>query len=339
MHILFDHSNPFLLAHGGLQIQIEQTRSALVAAGASVEHLRWWDAGQSGDLIHFFGRPHPSYIAQAGARGIPVVFSELLTGTGSRSAAARFAQRLAIGATRALLPRGFTVRMGWDSYALAAAVIALTTWERDLMRSLFRAEPSRLHVIPNGVESFFFEKPGPAPAGTPHLICTATITWRKRVLELAQAALLSRVPVRFFGRPYSPDDPYFLRFKGLVDGSGGLLEYGGEIPDRPRLARAYREAAGFVLLSSMESQSLSALEAAACGCPLLLADLPWARASFGDQASYAPLASPERTAPHLRRFLDSPPQAFPSVLSWDEVAARLTAVYEAVLGGPRRTGS
>ena len=77
MHILFDHSNPFLLAHGGLQIQIEQTRAALLEAGAHVDYLRWWDPGQTADLIHFFGRPHPSYIDQAHKKGLPVVFSEL----------------------------------------------------------------------------------------------------------------------------------------------------------------------------------------------------------------------------------------------------------------------
>ena len=42
---------------------------------------------------------------------------------------------------------------------------------------------------------------------------------------------------------------------------------------------SYREARGFVLLSAMESLSLSALEAAACECPLFLSDLPWARSS------------------------------------------------------------
>jgi hypothetical protein len=33
MKILFDHPNPFLLAHGGFQIQIEQTQKALEGIG------------------------------------------------------------------------------------------------------------------------------------------------------------------------------------------------------------------------------------------------------------------------------------------------------------------
>ena len=56
MKVLIDHQNPFLLMHGGLQIQIEQTKAALGAIGVEVEFLRWWDPAQraglrTGDLI------------------------------------------------------------------------------------------------------------------------------------------------------------------------------------------------------------------------------------------------------------------------------------------------
>jgi len=107
------------------------------------------------------------------------------------------------------------------------------------------------------------------------------------------------------------------------------VEYVGPIEDRGVIAREYRKAAGFVLLSAMESQSLSALEAAACGCPLLLTDLPWARSSFSDGASYIPLASTEITAGYLRRFMDGVSTApkVPQVSSWDDVGARLAQVY------------
>ena len=50
-----------------------------------------------------------------------------------------------------------------------------------------------LHVVPNGVEDEFFETT-PTPK-TDWVICTATIHPRKRVLELAEAAVQARVPV------------------------------------------------------------------------------------------------------------------------------------------------
>ena len=56
MKILLNCRLPFALAHGGMQTQIEQTQAALIALGLEVEPLRWWDATQTGDLIHYFGR-------------------------------------------------------------------------------------------------------------------------------------------------------------------------------------------------------------------------------------------------------------------------------------------
>lgn len=41
MKILIDHQLPFLLAHGGLQTQIERTKTSLEDAGLEVEYLRW----------------------------------------------------------------------------------------------------------------------------------------------------------------------------------------------------------------------------------------------------------------------------------------------------------
>ena len=61
MKVLLYHLTPFALAHGGLQIQILQSRSALEKLGVEVEFLRWMDPGQTGDILHFFGRV-PTYL-------------------------------------------------------------------------------------------------------------------------------------------------------------------------------------------------------------------------------------------------------------------------------------
>ena len=55
MKILIDHPFPFFLAHGGQQIQIEETKRALESIGVGVDWLRWWDQSQSADIIHYFG--------------------------------------------------------------------------------------------------------------------------------------------------------------------------------------------------------------------------------------------------------------------------------------------
>ena len=134
--ILFDHSLPFCLAHGGFQTQIEQTRAALLQAGVEVEWLRWWDERQRGDVIHYFGRPSSSYIRFAQAKGMRVVLAELLTGLGSRGPFARTLQRATIAVARRTLPAMFTDRMSWESFRAADACVALTGWEARLMREM-----------------------------------------------------------------------------------------------------------------------------------------------------------------------------------------------------------
>jgi len=331
MKILFNCSLPFGLAHGGVQTQIEQTVAALQSAGLEAEPLRWWDATQCADLIHYVGRMPAAHIRFAHQKGIKVVIGELLTGAGSRSRSQLRLQKTIIRAVGRLAPRDFVAAFNWESYRLADACVALTPWEAHLMHYLFDAPKEHLHVVPNGIEEIFLNAP-PVARGK-WLVCTATITGRKRVLELAQAAVHAQTPVWIIGKAYTEADPYASQFFALAKREPQMIRYEGAVSDRARLAQIYREARGFVLLSTMESLSLSALEAGACGCPLLLGDLPWAHAAFGEYATYCPITAPERTAGYLRSFYEKAPALPPPPppMTWLEVARQLKTIYENIL--------
>lgn len=333
MKILFDHQSPFLLAHGGFQIQIEQTKCALEAAGVAVEYLRWWDGAQAGDLIHFFGRPSGSYIDFAHAKGMAVVIAELLSGLGSRSPQLLTLQKFGIQLVRQYFPQPLWAKLGWDAYSKADRIVALTAAEAQLMERIFGAPPARIEIIPNGVDADFFEVGQSQIERGKFLVCAATITGRKRVLELAQAAVAAQTRLWIVGKSYSNVDLYAQRFMEFVRQHPDIIRHEGAVSDRATMARIYREARGFVLLSTKESLSLSALEAAACGCPLLLSDLPWARSFFGANATYCAIADPERTAKCLRDFYNAAPTAptAPKPLSWSEVAMKLKLIYEQTL--------
>jgi glycosyltransferase involved in cell wall biosynthesis len=332
MKILLACSLPFVLAHGGHQTQIEQTLAGLQNIGLDAEPLRWWDAGQTGDLIHYLGRMPAEQIRLAHQKGIKVVMGELLTATGSRSPAQLRLQKFVCRAIAGLAPRTFVAAFNWESYRLADACVANTSWEAHLMSYLFGAPLERVHVVPNGVEEVFLNSP-PVPRG-PWLVCSATITERKRVVELAESAILAQTPAWIIGKAYSDSDPYAQRFFALAKQHPQMLRYEGAITDRARLAQIYREARGFVLLSTMETRSLAAEEAAACQCPLLLGDLPWAHATFGSSAKYCPVTdSVEAAAKALREFYDAAPglPPPPRPASWNEVARQFKKVYERVL--------
>lgn len=330
MKILFDHQTPFPLAHGGLQIQIQRTKEALESLGVEVEYLRWWDGSQRGDIIHFFGRANPSHIDFAHNKGMKYVMSELFTGQGSRTKAQLKLQGAVENLLRMSVPPLLLSNFRWDAYKKTDALIVGTAWEAEVAILLFDPPRGKLHVLANGVEDIFFVDPHHAPKREDALVCTATITQRKRVVELAQAAIAAGTPLRILGAPYGEKDPYYARFLEAVAGSSGLVRYEGPIAARDQLARVYQSARGFVLLSAMETRSLSAEEAAAAGCPLLLSDLPWAKSVFGNSASYCPLTSSvSATARSLREFYNRTPSApLPNrPCRWGDVATQLLDIY------------
>jgi glycosyltransferase involved in cell wall biosynthesis len=330
VRILIDHPDPFLLAHGGVQIQIEQTRQALIECGLEVDFLRWWDSAQKGDIIHFFGRPFPAYIRAAHQNGLKVVFSPLHGGTGSRSRWQLLLQMTANRLAESFIPSQLLNRLAWETYRMGDACIVLTSWEAHLIRYLFRAPAEKVHIVPNGVEKVF--SPAPQVKRGPWLVTTAIVRPLKRPLETAQAAIAARTPYWWIGKPYAESDSYYQQFNALCRASPQWLHYEGSIENRAQLAAIYQQARGFVLLSRWESLSLSAMEAAACGCPLLLSDLPWARSAFGTAASYCPLAGVQTTARILRAFYDQAPALPPppQPKDWLAVGRMLKGIYESV---------
>jgi glycosyltransferase involved in cell wall biosynthesis len=320
-----------------LQTQVLRTFEALKALGVEVEFLRWWDGRQSGDVLHFFGRVSSDHLRQAHQKGMKVVQAELLTEQGSRSPARLKLQTILKRVTLLSLPRRYVdLLFNWDSYRQADACVALTEWEAFLMQKVYGAPPEKTHVIPNGVEDVFLNS---LPAKRGHwLVCTATITERKRVLELAEAAVRAQTPLWIIGKPYSEADAYAQRFNAVAKASSAMVRYEGPIENRAKLAQVYREARGFVLLSAMESLSLSALEAAACECPLLLSRLPWATTVFHESACYCPVtSSAAKTAGHLRQFYAAAPglKPPPRPLTWLEVGQQLKRLYETLLSTSR----
>jgi len=335
MKVLFECHTPFMLAHGGAQVQIEQTMAALRALGVSVEPLRWWDEAQSGDVLHHFARIPVHVQRLAHEKGMKLVMSAFMSGLGARPGWQRLAQKLALRAIKPAAPRRLRDLFDWDSYRLLDAILALTPYEASLLTGIHGAPPSRVHVVPNGVEEVFLKRQ-PVPRG-PWLVCTATITEQKEVLKLAQMAVQAEAPTWIIGRAYSETDEYTRRFVEYARQNARLVRYEGPISDRERLARIYREARGFVLLSQWESLSLSALEAAACRCPLLLSDLPWAHDAFKGHASYCPVGSSlPASAAVLRRFYEAAPNLEPPAppMSWREVARQIAGIYESLLTRP-----
>jgi len=67
--VIFSHGLPFFLAHGGMQTLIESPTRELALLGVEVELERWWDADQSGDILHFVQHQNPGNVRLAKQKG------------------------------------------------------------------------------------------------------------------------------------------------------------------------------------------------------------------------------------------------------------------------------
>ena len=85
----------------------------------------------------------------------------------------------------------------------------------------------------------------------------------------------------------------------------GAVRTPGYLP-QPDLARVVAGAAAVVVPSWYEGFGLPALEALACGTPVVAADLPALREVLGDQAELVPPGDPAALAGALARVLDDP---------------------------------
>ena len=331
MRVLLYCDVPFLLAHGGAQVQIERTKAGLEALGVNVEYLRWWDDRQRCDLIHAFGSIPSTLVCVARTAGIPVVLTSLLTAACNYSHSRLLAQTFLTRTLRAMLdPLGIGQQLQWAAFRECAVNVVGLLSERQVLETVHGVSSERIAVVPLGLSSTYL-RAGPGPRSQPHLICTGTITPRKRTLEIAGLAREARVPVLFVGKPYSEEDPYWLKFRSLIDGHWVL--HHPHVESDEEMIRLLREARGFVLASRYENWCLSAHEAIACGLPILIPDQNWSRERFGETACYWPSRG-AAAAGALRGFYDACPDlSAPPVrlYSWEEVAGELQPVYRRVL--------
>jgi glycosyltransferase involved in cell wall biosynthesis len=115
----------------------------------------------------------------------------------------------------------------------------------------------------------------------------------------------------------------------------------GFVEDEP-LAALYSHATAAIVPSLAEGFGLPAVEAAACGAPVLLSDLPAHRETLGDAALFFPARDGAALRRELERLMDDDDlcrlvgeraRSAVGPLSWDATAHRLGALVREAVGG------
>lgn len=230
----------------------------------------------------------------------------------------------------------------------ADRLFAVSEASRSAVAARFGVPRESIGVVPEAPDPVFSPRASDDVAeaitsiGAPasYILFAGGISPHKNVTGLvrAYATLAARMPdAPALVLAGSLEDEVYATAAGSVRGQVAELGLNGHVllpgfVSDEVLARLYSGAVLVVNPSLGEGFGLPAVEAAACGAPLVLSDLPAHRESMGDAALYVPPGDDAALAKvlvrllgdqELRRDLARRAQARVSSLSWDDAASAL----------------
>ncbi len=243
----------------------------------------------------------------------------------------------------------------------ADALVANTATEARELIELYAADPARVFVVPPGVDVDIFT-PGPREAARAALGLdpqTPLLVFVGRIQPLKGPDVLIRAAARL--RRESPEVGQRMRVAVLGGASGTGLDHpegprelaislgiGDQVDflppvDRPTLAQWYRAADLVVVPSRSESFGLVAIEALACGTPVVAADvggLPVAVGAGGvlvqghDPGVWAAVLAELLTDPARRERLGRAGKTHAQNFGWEATVDKLLDVYTRAVSDP-----
>jgi len=321
LRVCFVGGVPTTMGGGGLERQMSSTAEALRERGHRVFRADDPEADKGWDVAHAFGSEG---IVQATIdhwvhNPSPLVISPVL------SVSPGLAEHALVALAHLPAPRT-QQRSRRLLLRRADLLVALTEEERRVVDRVTGGRP-RVAVVPNGVEALFRDR---STRSRSHVLMLGEVNPNKRQVDVLEA-MPDGTPVVVAGA-VSPevDTGRWQRCLARPD-----VDHRGVLRDRETIAALLRSAEALVQMSRQEVQSLSVLEALACGTPVVLSDIPAHRDLERRFPAWVALASgpaqvPERLAElRHRTFPDLPP----AVPSWEDVAGQLEALYRGVLDG------
>jgi D-inositol-3-phosphate glycosyltransferase len=237
-----------------------------------------------------------------------------------------------------------------DVIACSDAILANADEEADQLRRLYGAEPERIEIVPPGVDHAFFSPGNRAGARSalglgdePVVLFVGRIQSLKR-LDLAVEALplleRSDTTLVVVGGPSGAAGAAELARIESIAQRLGVMERIRFVDPQPHhlLSTYYRAADVCVVPSRSESFGLVALEASACGVPVVASDVGGLRTlvDHGETGYLVDGADPAMYAAHIDRLLGDPELAQRLgaagadrawQYTWSTTAARLRRIY------------
>jgi len=302
---------------GGGEVQIDKYAKYLPSHGVEVQRYDSWKGNLAdASVFHFFscmgGSIH--FCAYVKRRGLPLVISSSLW------ISEQSRQLYPLEEIRAQL-------------SLADVVVTNSMAESDRLSRSLELPSDRFATVLNGFEpEFALADPKPFrdrfDIRGPFILNVANIEPRKNQLGLVRALKGLAVPLVLIG---SRRDQGYA--DAVVAEADSEVRYVGPLDhDDPCLASAFAACTVFVLPSALETPGLAALEAAACGAPLVVTSEGATREYFADHAYYVDHGDPADIRKGIVHAMAAGPDPVlrhhvASQFAWTTVTAELVNVY------------
>ena len=220
----------------------------------------------------------------------------------------------------------------------AEAIIAVSEFSKSELISRLGVDAQKVTVIYNGLDHEVFNLDGlSAKAPSPYALYVGSERPRKNLNRLVQALALVRrkhpdvvlVKVGDVGR----DKSFAHSWRDAAKELRVPVIFVGKTSDIA-LASWYRGASVLVFPSLMEGFGLPPVEAMACGCPVVVSELPIFREIIGSAGWFVDPLNPESIAEGITGMLKRGPEYSAlglervKMFSWDEAARKTQEVYD-----------
>lgn len=326
---------------GGLQVQVRETTRALQTIGVDAVLFDYSKHQLSDfDIAHVFSAINGNHriVEQACSEGLPVVISTVLHPPWSRVRDKR----------STIISKIATRLSGWSlstshqhihsCLSKAAAIVALGKEEQSMLISGYGVPAEKVHIVPNGIKEIFFSSDEKIfrerfdIQGNYALNIASVSPYKNQMTALR--ALKGKIPLVVFGPCAQEHRSYLEEMKQF---GGEWFHYLGVLDnDDPALPSAYAGASLFVLPSQTEVQPISALEALAADCPVIMTknhslDVLADRSVLNEVSPHdieavSQIASELLAKPQISEQLCNQV----AKLTWRSTASQLSAIYKAL---------
>jgi glycosyltransferase involved in cell wall biosynthesis len=189
-------------------------------------------------------------------------------------------------------------------------------------------------IVPNAADAATLGDGAADETGRRGVLCVGRIEPRKNQLALIEALRGTGIPLRLVGGPGRYSHDYYRR---CCRAAGTHTELVGQ-RSADQLGRYYRAARVHACVSWYETPGLASLEAALCGCRLVVTPGGCTREYFGDEAHYCEPDEPDSIREAVEDALSTEPsdalaRRVAAEFTWSAAAARTLAAYEQALRG------